>query len=268
MNRNRRRESGWLTGSGTGLGGHLDLPFSVWAEAKRGVGVGAEWACRRGVRPSGRGEPIPVVGGRKESGWQGPGGALLWGLFRRPLRSGVGWYHDERSARASPAHHSSAGSRRSCGVAGAGVGARRKEGHILQLRVPIDNDSDGFTDYPDDPQCIGRYDYNELPQCSDGLDNDGSGQADYPDDVDGCQSPDDDLEADIPVTGCSDGYDNVSTDAPTTRATKVAVPSRLEREGQQQESARVEVRLTRAPDSVPARPSPRQRRAASSVSHG
>ena len=72
----------------------------------------------------------------------------------------------------------------------------------------IDNDSDGLTDYPDDPQCIARYDYNELPQCSDGLDNDGSGQADYPADEDGCLSPEDDLEADLPVTACTDGYDN------------------------------------------------------------
>ena len=92
----------------------------------------------------------------------------------------------------------------------------------------IDNDSDGFTDYPDDPQCIGRYDYNELPQCSDGLDNDGSGQADYPDDVDGCQSPDDDLEADIPVTACSDGYDNDldgRTDYPSDRGCRSEIDS-------------------------------------------
>ena len=72
----------------------------------------------------------------------------------------------------------------------------------------IDNDADGLTDYPADPQCIGPYDYSELPQCSDGIDNDRSGQADYPADVDGCQSPEDDAEQDIPVTTCTDGYDN------------------------------------------------------------
>ena len=84
----------------------------------------------------------------------------------------------------------------------------------------VDNDGDGFTDYADDPQCIARYDYSELPQCSDGLDNDDSGDADYPADVDGCKSPDDDLEADIPVTACTDGYDNDldgRTDYPSDR---------------------------------------------------
>ena len=79
---------------------------------------------------------------------------------------------------------------------------------VYQCNDRIDNDSDGLTDYPADPQCIGAYDYNELPQCSDGIDNDGSGAADYPADVDGCLSPEDDLEADLPVTECSDRYDN------------------------------------------------------------
>jgi hypothetical protein len=45
-------------------------------------------------------------------------------------------------------------------------------------------------------------------QCGDGIDNDGDGFTDYPDDVDGCQSPEDDAEADLPVTPCTDGYDN------------------------------------------------------------
>ena len=39
------------------------------------------------------------------------------------------------------------------------------------------------------------------------LDNDGSGDADYPADVDGCVSPDDDAEADLPVTPCTNGFD-------------------------------------------------------------
>ena len=72
----------------------------------------------------------------------------------------------------------------------------------------IDNDGDGFTDYPDDPQCIASYDYSEVPQCRDGIDNDGSGAADYPADVDGCQSPEDDTEVDFIVGPCGDGYDN------------------------------------------------------------
>ena len=70
----------------------------------------------------------------------------------------------------------------------------------------IDNDGDGFTDNRD-PDCDARYDYNELPQCSDGIDNDANGEIDFPADVDGCLSPDDDGERDLPTTPCSNGFD-------------------------------------------------------------
>ena len=73
----------------------------------------------------------------------------------------------------------------------------------------FDNDGDGLTDYPEDPQCIAAYDYSELPQCSDGIDNNGDGLIDYPDDREGCSSPDDDFESDLPFRfTCADGYDN------------------------------------------------------------
>ena len=79
---------------------------------------------------------------------------------------------------------------------------------VYQCGDGIDNDGDGVADWPDDPQCLAAYDYNELSQCSDGIDNDGSGEADYPADVDGCSSPEDDIEQDVPTTPCSDHYDN------------------------------------------------------------
>lgn len=50
----------------------------------------------------------------------------------------------------------------------------------------IDNDGDGFTDYPADPSCTGYTDSTESPydyvQCNNGLDDDGDGLIDYPDD--------------------------------------------------------------------------------------
>jgi hypothetical protein len=77
-----------------------------------------------------------------------------------------------------------------------------------QCNDGIDNDGDGFADYPHDPQCFARYDFSELPQCSDGLDNDGNGVVDYPADEDGCLSPEDDSEVDLPPIGlCSNGLD-------------------------------------------------------------
>lgn len=66
----------------------------------------------------------------------------------------------------------------------------------------IDNDGDGYTDYPSDPGCSSKTDNSELNlniQCDDGLDNDGDTQIDYPDDA-GCSSPTDNDE-----TNCGDG---------------------------------------------------------------
>jgi len=69
-------------------------------------------------------------------------------------------------------------------------------------RDGLDNDGDGYTDYPDDPGCASKNDISELNpeiECDDGTDNDGDGDTDYPDDG-GCSSPIDNDETD-----CGDG---------------------------------------------------------------
>ena len=60
----------------------------------------------------------------------------------------------------------------------------------------IDNDGDGFTDFPSDPGCSSGSDndeFNVLAQCSDGIDNDGDGFTDFPSDP-GCSSATDNDE--------------------------------------------------------------------------
>ena len=71
----------------------------------------------------------------------------------------------------------------------------------------IDNDLDGLTDFPDDPDCDSAADTDEAhqPECSDGIDNDGDGDIDFGADL-GCSSLIDDTEAGMPQ--CSDGIDN------------------------------------------------------------
>jgi|GEM_PF-1171715 len=76
----------------------------------------------------------------------------------------------------------------------------------------IDNDKDGFTDYPDDPDCGDKTWYSEtssgLPQCGDKIDNDRDGLADFPNDPD-CDDPLDTSEsASSGKAECSDGIDN------------------------------------------------------------
>jgi endoglucanase len=70
---------------------------------------------------------------------------------------------------------------------------------VPQCDDSIDNDSDDFTDYPNDPGCSSADDDDEtdlqVTECSDGLDNDGDGAVDYPDDP-GCSSALDDNEQD------------------------------------------------------------------------
>lgn len=74
----------------------------------------------------------------------------------------------------------------------------------------LDNDGDGITDYPYDPDCFDSMDDDEASgtACSDGLDNDGDGRADWPDDP-GCSSGYD-LDESNPATlpECADGIDN------------------------------------------------------------
>ena len=52
----------------------------------------------------------------------------------------------------------------------------------------LDNDGDGFTDYPDDPGCADPASTLENPQCDDNHDNDGDGLLDW--DGAGVGSPD------------------------------------------------------------------------------
>ena len=66
----------------------------------------------------------------------------------------------------------------------------------------VDNDGDGFIDYPDDSGCTSPTDDSESPfdytQCNNGIDDDGDGFIDYPDDpscdslTDTTESPRDD----------------------------------------------------------------------------
>jgi hypothetical protein len=66
---------------------------------------------------------------------------------------------------------------------------------IPECKDGIDNDGDGKTDYPADPDCDSKDDDSETPECSDGIDNDGDGKTDYPADPD-CDSKDDNSESD------------------------------------------------------------------------
>jgi hypothetical protein len=69
----------------------------------------------------------------------------------------------------------------------------------------IDDDHDGYTDYPDDPGCTSPDDPSEKSvdiACDDGIDNDGDGKIDMLDP--GCASPAQTTE----TTECDDGIDN------------------------------------------------------------
>jgi hypothetical protein len=50
----------------------------------------------------------------------------------------------------------------------------------------VDNDGDGYIDFPDDPGCSGVHDSSELGtnQCDNGKDDDGDGKVDWPADTD------------------------------------------------------------------------------------
>jgi hypothetical protein len=68
-------------------------------------------------------------------------------------------------------------------------------------RDEIDNDGDGYTDWPNDPGCDSKNDNSELNpdiECDDGIDNDGDNAIDYNDS--GCNGPTDNDETD-----CGDG---------------------------------------------------------------
>jgi len=57
----------------------------------------------------------------------------------------------------------------------------------------IDNDRDGFTDFPADPGCADSLSVTESPSCNDGIDNDEDGATDFPQDSD-CLSASDATE--------------------------------------------------------------------------
>lgn len=81
--------------------------------------------------------------------------------------------------------------------------ANHLPGITPECRDGIDNDGDGFTDFPSDPGCWGNQDGAELAACSDGIDNDFDGLVDYPNDP-GCFAPFYTIEN----PECSDGIDN------------------------------------------------------------
>jgi hypothetical protein len=72
----------------------------------------------------------------------------------------------------------------------------------------IDDDSDGYTDFPGDPGCLADFDDTESPPntCADGLDNDGDHLIDFGEDP-SCGSSTD-TEASFDSFECNDGVDN------------------------------------------------------------
>lgn len=88
------------------------------------------------------------------------------------------------------------------------------EGGDIACANGRDDDGDGLTDWPQDPGCESGYDTDETdpptpPECSDGTDNNADGTADYPEDP-RCDSAADALEGITPTTvfACDDGIDN------------------------------------------------------------
>jgi len=75
----------------------------------------------------------------------------------------------------------------------------------------IDNDGDGYIDYPDDPSCSSEADTTEdpfdYPACNDTLDNDGDSFIDYPNDP-SCDNATDETELPFDNPQCNDGIDN------------------------------------------------------------
>lgn len=86
----------------------------------------------------------------------------------------------------------------------------------------VDNDSDGFIDFPLDPECTSTSDASEgIYQCSDGADNDSDGFTDFPDDPQ-CTSATDNKEASgqsSSTSGQSSGVDSDTTSDPSISET-------------------------------------------------
>jgi hypothetical protein len=64
----------------------------------------------------------------------------------------------------------------------------------------LDNDFDGFTDYPNDSFCDDADDIAEVPECDDDFDNDLDGKVDFGQDP-GCEDELDDQEFEVPEPG-------------------------------------------------------------------
>lgn len=79
--------------------------------------------------------------------------------------------------------------------------------HVPQCSDGLDNDGDGFTDFPADPGCLSPTDNNEADPCNDGIDNDGDGFIDFGSDP-GCSSATDSSE----TSQCEDGVNNDGTE--------------------------------------------------------
>lgn len=73
-------------------------------------------------------------------------------------------------------------------------------------RDTVDNDGDGYIDWPDDPGCANKNDDSELNpniECDDGADNDGDDAIDYNDG--GCSGPTDNDETNCGDSVCEGG---------------------------------------------------------------
>lgn len=81
------------------------------------------------------------------------------------------------------------------------------ETHTPACADLVDNDGDGLIDFGEDPGCSSLLDDRERgrAECADGNDNDGDGKIDFPDDP-GCDASDDVSEGDVPA--CANGVDD------------------------------------------------------------
>lgn len=81
------------------------------------------------------------------------------------------------------------------------------ETDVPQCSNGIDDDADGLIDFPEDPSCSSFLDPDESgpPACSNGVDDDGDGLVDFPADT-GCDSATDPNELDLPA--CANGLDD------------------------------------------------------------
>ncbi len=83
----------------------------------------------------------------------------------------------------------------------------------------VDDDGDGLIDYPGDPGCVNAGDFSERSaayQCDNGMDDDGDTAIDFPSDT-GCLHPSNEIEAPEPGIGLSLGFGVLVLAAATRR---------------------------------------------------